>query len=61
MYTCQGGVLIYPGRDPITCLIDVNKRDDLTLGDNSIDVFKIGDSLDFIMIMPCISNLFVKL
>ena len=33
----------------IMCLIDDNKRDDLTLGDNSIDDFKIGDNLDFTM------------
>ena len=44
----------------ITCLIDDNKRDDLTLGDNSIDDFKIGDTLDFTMFMSCICNLFVK-
>ena len=45
----------------ITCLIDDNKRDDLTLGDNSIDDFKIGDNLDLTMFMSSISNLFVKL
>ena len=44
----------------ITCLIDDNKRDDLTLGDNSIDDFKKGDNLDFTMFMSCISNLFVN-
>ena len=27
----------------ITCLIDENKRDNLTLGDNSIDDFSIDD------------------
>ena len=42
----------------ITCLIDDNKRDDLTLGDNSIDDFKIGDNLDFTMFLSCISDLF---
>ena len=41
--------------------IDDNKRDDLTLGDNSIDDFKIVDNLDFTVFMSCISNLFVKL
>ena len=39
------------------CLIDDNKRDDLTFGDNSIDDFKIGDNLDFTMFMSCICNL----
>ena len=50
-----------PALGEITCLIDDNKRDDLTLGDNSIDDFKIGDNLDFTVFMSCISNLFVKL
>ena len=30
----------------ITCLIDDSKREELTLGDNSIDNFKIGDNID---------------
>ena len=45
----------------IAFLIDDNKRDDLTLGDNSIDAFKIEDKLVFTMFMSCISNLFVLL
>ena len=45
-----------PMHDTITCLIDDNKRDDLTLGDNSIDDFKIGDNLGFTMFMSCICN-----
>ena len=45
----------------ITCLIDDNKRDDLTLGDNSIDDFKIGDSLDFTMFMSYICKIICKI
>ena len=49
------------GGRTITCLIDDNKRDDLTLGDNSIDDFKIGDNLDFTMFMSCICKIICKI
>ena len=45
----------------ITCLIDDNKRDDPTLGDNSIDDFKKGDSLDFPIFMSSICKIICKI
>ena len=37
-------------------LLELLDQGYITLGDNRIDVFKIGDSLDFTMFSSCIYN-----